>query len=672
MEPHEAGGGTHDHFSHHAGMVEDFKKRFFVCLALSVPVLLLTPHFRSWVGLESLGFRGGHYLVFAISLVIFVYGGKPFLTGLVGELRERNPGMMTLIGFAITVAFVYSAVVVFGVTGSLDDVLFLELATLIDVMLLGHWIEMRSVMGASKALQDLVELLPSVAHKVFGDGVVRDVALEELKPGDRVLVRPGERIPADGLVQEGETNVDESMLTGESLPVSKKEGSKVIGGSVNQEGAITIVIEKTGKETYLSEVVEMVNRAQEAKSRTQDLANRAAFALTVIAISVGVITLVAWLLAKKGLGFSIQRSVAVMVITCPHALGLAIPLVVAVSTAIGARKGLLIRDRSAFERARMIDTVVFDKTGTLTEGRFGVADVIAVDGVASHQDIIYYAASVESLSEHPIARAIVEKARELGTGWGKVEDFQSIPGAGVRARLNGEEIWIVSPTWLAERGVDVARNPEVKTVMGGGKTLACVLKDEKPFGVVALSDVVRPESKEATRLLKERGLRCIMLTGDNEDVARAVSREVGISEYYAGLLPLEKAEKVKELKSRGFNVAMVGDGVNDAPSLVEADVGIAIGAGTEIAVESADIVLVRNDPRDIVSVIDLAGVTYRKMIQNLVWATGYNVVAIPLAAGALYSLNVVISPAVGAILMSVSTVIVAINARLLRLKERPA
>jgi P-type Cu2+ transporter len=664
---HGAGHGGHGGGgSHHAHMARDFRNRFWACLALTVPVLLLSPLLRETLGLENvLSFTGDEYVLFAFSAVIFAYGGWPFLKGMERELRDRQPGMMTLIALAITVAFAYSSVVVFGVSGKL---VFWELATLVDIMLLGHWLEMRSVIGASRALEDLVKLLPDEAHLVTGGGDIRDVPLSELEAGDVVQIRPGEKVPVDGKVVEGETGVNEAMLTGETREVFKGNGDEVIGGSVNGDGSIRVEIEKTGADTYLSQVIELVEKSRESRSRTQDLADRAATLLTIIAISAGAITLAVWLIAGKAFEFSLERTVTVMVITCPHALGLAIPLVVAVSTTLAAREGLLIRDRSAFERSRNLKAVVFDKTGTLTEGRFGVSEVVPLAEGIDEEAVLSLAAAVEADSEHAIARGIVGEAEERGMSLRKAEDFKSIPGRGARATVDGQEVLVVGPGYLDAEGIEL---PEEN---GGGlesrgETVVYVLGDGEPVGAISLEDVIRDQSREAVSRLKERGLECMMVTGDNERVASWVAEELGLDDFFAAVPPDEKSEKIRELKDRGLTVAMVGDGVNDAPALAEADLGVAIGAGTDVAIESADIVLARNDPGDVINIVDLSSKTYRKMLQNLGWATGYNVFAIPAAAGALYPLGILLSPAVGAVLMSLSTVIVAVNARFLKLNK---
>ncbi len=659
------GGGGHDHHDHHAHMVADFRRRFWVSLMLSVPVLALSPTLQGLVGLEqALAFPGSAWLQFILASVIYFYGGWPFFKGLAEELGKRTPGMMTLIAVAISVAYLYSAAVVFGLSGK---VFFWELATLIDVMLLGHWIEMRSVMGASSALDALVKLMPATAHRVAADGQTEDVEVTALKKQDRVLVKPGEKIPVDGEIVEGRTSVNESMVTGESKPVEKGVGGAVIGGSVNGESAIVVEVQKTGSETYLAQVIELVKRAQESRSKTQDLANRAAYWLTLIALSAGALTLVVWLAIGHDFSFALERSVTVMVITCPHALGLAVPLVVAVSTALAAGHGLLIRDRTAFERARTVDAVLFDKTGTLTEGRFAVSDVIALADLGA-DEFLALAAAIESQSEHPIAQGIVDAAEEQGLTVDVPKDFRAIPGRGARAVVGGRVVEVVSPGYLEERNLEV-NNEQVETVASQGKTVVFVLVDDVVQGAIALGDVIREVSREALSRLKAMGVKTMMLTGDAKEVAAWVAQELELDDFFAEVLPDEKAAKVQEVQRRGSVTAMVGDGVNDAPALVQADIGIAIGAGTDVAIESADVVLVRSDPRDVVAIIELARATYRKMVQNLWWATGYNVVAIPLAAGVFYHVGVVMPPAVGAAIMALSTVIVAINARLLRLSR---
>jgi Cu2+-exporting ATPase len=595
---------------------------------------------------------------------VYFYGGYPFLKGIVNELRVRLPGMMTLIAVAITTAYLYSMAITFGLSGG---VLFWELSTLIDIMLLGHWIEMRSVLGASQALEELAKLMPSDAHKLLSDGSVRDVPLDSLVVGDYVLVKPGEEVPADGEVVDGETSVNESMLTGESKPVTKKAGATVIGGAINGEGAITVEVKKTGKDSFLSQVIDLVKQAQESKSRTQDLADRAALALVIIALVGGGLTFFVWqLLINASVDFSLERAVTVMVIACPHALGLAIPLVVAISTALGAQNGLLVRNRAAFEQARDIQAMIFDKTGTLTEGRFGVTDVVTFTGEVDEHALLSYAAALEGSSEHPIAQGIV--ASQAASAALHVESFRALPGKGVEGTVNGHVMRVVSPGYLKEQRRTVT-DERIERLTAQGKTVVFVVIDKVEAGAIALADIIRPESKQAIATLKEMGIRSLMLTGDNRQVAQWVAEEVGLDDYFAEVLPQDKVMKVKEVQSRGLVVAMVGDGINDAPAIAQADVGIAIGAGTDVAVEAGDIILVRSTPLDAVTIVRLARSTYRKMVQNLGWATGYNALAIPLAAGILYPFGIILTPAAGAVLMSASTVIVAFNSRFLKLEK---
>jgi Cu2+-exporting ATPase len=656
--PHHAG---HDAQSHHAHMVADFRRRFWVSLALTVPILAISEHFWALVGLSApVSFPGARYALFACAVAVYFYGGWPFLKGAGEEIGGRKPGMMLLIAVAISAAFLYSAAVTFGLAGT---GFYWELATLIDVMLLGHWIEMRSVMGASGALEALVRLLPSEAHRLEADGSTEDVTIDGLVAGDKVLVKPGERVPTDGVIVSGATSLDESMLTGESKPVEKKEGAEVIGGAVNGEGAITIEIRKTGGETYLAQMMDMVRRAQESHSRSQDLANRAAVWLTAIALGVGVVTFVAWLAIAGDLQFAITRAVTVMVIACPHALGLAVPLVVAVSTSLSARHGLLIRDRAAFERARNLQAVVFDKTGTLTEGRFGVSDVMLL-GELSEEECLRLAAALESQSEHPIARGMTRAAEERKLKLPPASEFRNLTGRGAQARVGGREVLVVSPGYVREKGL-APEDAALAKLAEQGKSVVYLVVEGKVAAVIALADVVRPESRAAIVELKRMGIQCMMLTGDSRAVAKTVAADLGLDDYFAEVLPEEKAAKIKAVQGRGLTVAMVGDGVNDAPALTQSDLGIAIGAGTDVAIESADIVLVRSNPRDVAAILGLARKTYAKMVQNLIWATGYNAFAIPLAAGVAAAWGIVLTPAFGAVLMSASTVIVAINARTL-------
>ena len=653
---------SHQGHAAHGDMLQDFKRRLIVSIVLTVPVLILSNHIQQLFGF-SLRFPGSEILLFLLASVVYFYGGHPFFVGFRDELKRRLPGMMTLVAVAITVAYLYSSAVVFGLSG-MD--FFWELVTLIDIMLLGHLIEMRSTMGASRALEELARILPSQAHLVK-DGEIQEVDVSDLKPEDRVLVKPGEKIPVDGQVLEGATDVNQSMLTGESRPVIKKVGEEVMGGSINGSGSITVAVKKTGKDTYLSQVIELVKRAQESRSRTQNLANRAAFVLTVVALAVGSLTFAAWLIYGKEFAFAIERAVTVMVTACPHALGLAIPLVVAVSTSLAAKSGLLVRDRQAFESARDIKAVVFDKTGTLTEGRFGLTDILPLEE-KDRDRILAQASSLEGRAEHPIARALMEIAEDRGLPIYDVEHFHLIPGEGIQGRIEGRHLKIVSPNYLRQHGI--ARDAKLEDLMHQGKTVVVLLEDDRPLGALALADIVRKESREAVNALKSMGIRCMMLTGDNRYVAEAVSKELGLDEFFADVLPGEKAETIRKIQKE-FSVVMVGDGVNDAPALAQADVGIAIGAGTQVAIQTADIVLVRNNPGDVVNIIKLSRKTYSKMLQNLFWATGYNVIAIPLAAGVLYSWGILLSPAAGALLMSLSTVIVAANAKTLKYQSAP-
>lgn len=655
----------HEHQGHstHAHHIGEFKYRFWISILFTIPVLLLSPMIQKMFSLETyLSFPGSNYALFGFSSIVFFYGGWPFLKGIVQELQEKKPGMMTLIAVAISSAYIYSTLVVFGVTGEL---FFWELATLIDIMLLGHWIEMKSILGAGQALDELVKLMPSVAHQLMANGKIQDVSLNQLNIDDKVIVKPGEKIPADGIVTDGITSVNESMLTGESKPVLKERNSEVIGGSVNGEGSITVQIKKTGKDSFLSQVIELIKQAQESKSKTQDLANRAAQWLTIIALGSGAITLFLWLiLSHQTFSFAMERMVTVMVISCPHALGLAVPLVVAISTAIAAHNGLLIRNRTAFEEARKINAIVFDKTGTLTEGQFGVTDILLFDNTFKEDELIKYAASIEIHSEHPIAKGIVNYRKDY---W-NVENFKAIPGKGAEGLVNGKSIKIVSPGYLNEHKIE-REEPRIQALTSQGKTVIYVMIDNRIKGAIALVDIIRPEAKATIAKLKQMKIQCMMLTGDNKHVAKWVADSIGLNEYFAEVLPQDKVAKIKEVQSRGLTVAMIGDGVNDAPALAQADVGIAIGAGTDVAIETADIILVKSNPQDVVTIIALARATTNKMIQNLLWATGYNVVAIPLAAGILFKYGILLSPALGAVLMSLSTVIVAINAKLLHVRK---
>lgn len=644
---------------HHKKMVEDFKKRFYISLVVTLPILLFSPMIQSFFNF-NITFTGVNYVLFILSTFIFFYGGWPFLTGLVNELKDKTPGMMTLIALAISVAYIYSAAVVFGLEGKF---FFWELATLIVIMLLGHWIEMKSVMGASRALKELAKLMPDTAHLIKDDEVV-DVDIKEIKKGDKILIRPGEKLPADGEITDGTSYIDESMLTGESEPVKRTTGDEVIGGSINGDSSLEVEIKKSGEDSYLNQVIDMVSEAQKDKSKTQGLADKAALYLTIIAITVGIITLFSWLAIGRDLAFSIERMATVMVITCPHALGLAIPLVVAVSTTISAQNGLLIRNRTAFENARKITKIVFDKTGTLTEGVFGVNEINIFDQNFSENELLQIAASLEKNSEHPIARGIEKKAKDNDLELLEIKEFEAIKGKGVTGTIDGTNYMIVSPGYLKENDIEI---PNEYIENDNPYTVTFVLKDNEIIGSIALSDQIRESSKEAVDRLKEMGIEVWMLTGDNEKTAKYVSDKLGLDGYISGVLPHEKQEKIKEFKGKKEFIAMTGDGINDAPALANADIGIAIGSGTDVAAETADIILVDSDPKDVLNLINFGKKTYQKMVQNLFWATGYNVIAIPLAAGVLAGYGFMISPAVGAVLMSLSTVIVAINAKLLKL-----
>lgn len=646
----------HDHTEHHKHMVKDFKKKFIVSIIVTIPILLLSPLIQNFLGI-SYSFEGDKYVLWILSSFIFFYGGWPFIKGIFEELKKKQPGMMTLIALAIFVAYAYSSAVVFGLKGKF---FFWELATLIDVMLLGHWIEMKSVLGASKALEKLAQLLPDTAHLVNG----KDVKISELKKGDIILVKAGEKIPADGILVKGNSYIDESMLTGESKPVQKKKNDKVIGGSINGDGILEVKVEGTGEESYLNKVINLVKDAQALKSKTQRLADVAAKWLTIVAVTTGVGTFAYWIIYGPDTAFAIERMATVMVIACPHALGLAIPLVSAVSTSLSAKNGLLIRNRTAFENSRKISTIVFDKTGTLTEGKFGVTAILIFDKVYNEKKIIELASSLEKNSEHPIAKGIIDKAKQMGAEDVKAIDFKVMKGEGVEGSVSGKAVKLVSQKYITKNNVKV---PNSKIDDSG--TLVYILVDNKAVGVITLADRIRPESYEAIKQLQDSGVKCWMLTGDNKVIAKTVSNKLKLDGFFAEVLPHEKLEKIKELQSKGEFVAMTGDGINDAPALAQANIGIAIGSGTDVAAETADIILVNSNPKDVVSLILFGQATYKKMIQNLFWATGYNAFAIPLAAGVLIGYGILISPAIGAALMSLSTVIVAINARLLNVKK---
>ncbi|WP_371922506.1 copper-translocating P-type ATPase [Sporosarcina sp. Marseille-Q4943] len=653
---------NHGHHDHHAHMVKDFKRRFYISLIVTIPILILSPMIQMFLNVDW-RFTGDMYILFALSTFVFFYGGWPFLVGAKDEIKSRNPGMMTLITLAITVAYVYSTAAVFGFA---DNDFFWELATLVDIMLLGHWIEMRSVMGASKALEELAKLMPSEAHLIDADGNIKEVDVTELKKGDHVLVKPGEKVPVDGMILEGKSTIDESMLTGESVPVEKEAGLEAIGGSINGEGSLVISVMKTGSETYLSQVITLVREAQASKSRAQDLANRAAKWLFYGALAAGLITFIIWISLGYPVSFAMERMVTVLIIACPHALGLAAPLVVAVSTSIAAKNGLLIRNRAAFEGARNIEAVVFDKTGTLTKGEFGVTNIYT-SGDFKEEDVISYAAAVEAQSQHPLAKGVTRKAEEMGISLQRVENFQSLTGKGLEGTVNGRHVLVVSPGYVKEQNLqfDVVQFDEWSAE---GKTVVFTLIDGVFAGMIALADIVRETAIDAINQLKEMDIKSIMLTGDNVKVAHYIGEQLKMEEIFAEVLPHEKSEKIEHIQQvERLRTAMTGDGVNDAPALAKADLGIAVGAGTDVAIETADVVLVKSNPLDVVNIIRLSRATYRKMTQNLWWAAGYNIAAIPLAAGVLYPIGIVLSPAVGAILMSLSTIIVAINARLLKL-----
>lgn len=662
---HDKGKANHSNHNHdghggHGDMVADFKKRFYISMILTIPILALSPMIQNFLGVDW-RFDNDLYILFVLSTIVFFYGGWPFLTGGIQELKKKNPGMMTLIALAITIAYGYSTMVVFGWDG---NQLFWELATLVVIMLLGHWIEMRSIMGASNALEELIQLMPNEAHKLDENNNAHDVPLAEIQNNDRLLVKPGEKVPVDGLIIEGKSTIDESLLTGESHPVEKEEGDQVIGGSVNNEGSLIVEVEKTGEASYLSQVVKLVKEAQESKSRTQDLTNRAAKWLFYLAIVAGLVTFSTWILLGYTVDVAVERMVTVMVITCPHALGLAAPLVVAVSTSISAKKGLLIRNRAGFEDARHLNAVVFDKTGTLTKGEFGVTDIMP-SSYYTEEDVLQLAAAIEQNSEHPIATGIVNSAMGQGLEQKRVTDFESITGKGIQGRVGDLKINVVSPRYVNENNLNFDEQ-QFNELSEEGKTVVFILVDDELAGMIALADIVRETAKEAVSALKAQGINSIMLTGDNQKVADWVAKQLGIDEVYAEVLPDDKATQIKKIKDKGWKVAMTGDGVNDAPALATADLGIAIGAGTDVAMETADVVLVKSNPNDVVALIDLSKKTYRKMVQNLWWATGYNIFSIPLAAGVLAPWGIVISPAIGAVFMSLSTIIVAINAKLLR------
>jgi Cu2+-exporting ATPase len=661
-------GHTHDRHAGHS--VAMFRDRFWLALLLTLPTLVWGHMLQGALGYVAPRFSGSEWITAVFGALVFGYGGWPFLQGALGELKDRLPGMMTLIALAISVAFGFSAAVTLGFPGM---PLWEELATLVTIMLLGHWIEMRSITQAQGALAELAKLLPDTAERVSvrgGSEVVEQVPISALKAGDLLLVRPGARIPTDGTIKEGQGSVDESMLTGESRAVAKVVGDKVIGGTVNETGALRVVVTGVGAETMLAGIMRLVEQAQASKSRAQALADRAAFWLTIIALTAGALTLVIWLAVGATAAFAIERTVTVLVIACPHALGLAVPLVIAISTTLGARSGLLVRDRRGLEEARSLNVVVFDKTGTLTLGQHRVVALLVSEGLSEHE-ALGLAAAVEQDAEHPVARAVVASAKEKGVAVVRPEGFEAMPGFGVRARIGGRSVALGGPNLIVKEGRALPDRLQQFAAERGarGEGVVYLLVDGQPRAAFAVADGIRPESKEAVARLHALGVEVAMLTGDTQLVADVVAKELGIDTVYAQVLPGDKAAKIEELQRAGKRVAMVGDGVNDAPALVVADVGIAIGAGTDVAVEAGDVVLVRSDPRDIPRIITLSRASYRKMVQNLWWATGYNVVAIPLAAGVMAKAGILLSPAVGAVLMSLSTVIVALNAQLLR-RER--
>jgi Cu2+-exporting ATPase len=659
------GHGNHgDHGGMHAGHEKLFRRRFFISTLLSIPVLLYSETLQEWLGFSVPTFPGSEWINPIFAVIVFAYGGLPFLRMAVPELKDRSPGMMTLISMAISVAFVYSlASVVFPTTTAF----FWELVTLIDIMLLGHWIEMRSVRRASSALDELAKLLPDTAERITEAGETEEVPVNELEEGDLVLVRPGANVPADGVIEEGDSDVDESMITGESRPVAKDPGDEVIGGTINGDGSLRVQISATGEETTLAGIMRLVEEAQQSKSQTQVLADRAAGWLFYVAVAAAAVTAVGWTLAVSFDSVVVERVVTVLVIACPHALGLAIPLVVAINTSLAARNGMLIRDRIAMEQARDLDTIIFDKTGTLTKGEQGVVDVATVDGI-SEDEALSMAAAVEGDSEHMIAQAIRDRAAARDITPPTARDFEALKGRGVRATVDGETIYVGGPNLLSSIESDVPSTLRTFAEQAGAnaQTVVYLVRDEELIGAFALADVIRDESYQVVEALHELGIEVAMLTGDSEDVATAVGSDLGIDTVFAEVLPEDKDTKVTEIQDQGKLVAMVGDGVNDAPALTRADIGIAIGSGTDVAVQSADIILVQNNPMDVVRLVKLSKASYRKMRENLVWAAGYNVFAIPLAAGVLAPIGILLSPAIGALLMSASTVIVAINAQFLR------
>ncbi len=661
---HASGEGHDKHAGHSVAM---FRTRFLVSLVLTIPALIWEPMLQDWFGYTAPQFPGSQYIPALFGTLVFLYGGLVFLQGAVRELRSKTPGMMTLIALAISVAFLYSVAVLSGFPG---HALWWELATLVVIMLLGHWIEMRSISRAQGALAELAKLLPDKATRLLDDERTEEVSLDALREGDILLVRPGAAIPTDGRVSRGKSSVNEAMVTGESRPVAKTQGDRVIGGTVNGEGSLRIEVTETGEKTALAGIMRLVAQAQDSRSSAQALADRAAFYLTLVAIGAGLATFLAWFLLGATIDFTVTRVVTVLVIACPHALGLAIPLVVAISTTLGARNGLLIRDRRGLEEARNLDIVVFDKTGTLTLGEHRVVETRVAEG-GDEDGLLRLAAAIERDSEHPIARALMRTASERGLEVPQAEDFEAIPGLGVRAQAEGRTLMVGGPSLLERQGITPPTDLADAAARFGeeGRAAIYLIEGDGALAVFAVADAVRPESREAIERLHRAGIAVAMLTGDSHAVANSVARDLGIDTVFAQVLPEDKASRIKELQKDGSRVAMVGDGVNDAPALLTADIGIAIGAGTDVAVEAGDVILVRSDPRDVARIVALSRASYRKMIQNLWWAAGYNVAAIPLAAGVLAWAGIILAPAVGAILMSASTVIVAVNAQLLRRAE---
>ena len=656
VTPPQGKHGIEGHDKHAGHSVNVFWNRFLVSSIVSIPILVLSHMIQTWLGFE-LVFPGDRYVLFTLSTFVFFYGGFPFLKGLYDEVTDNAIGMMTLIGVAITVSWAYSVAVTFGLTG-MD--FYWEMATLIDIMLIGHYFEMKSVTGASRALEMLVKMMPSAAH-LIRNGTAVDIEVGQLKKDDIVMVKPGEKVPVDGIVIEGTSHLDESMLTGESKPVKKEKNDNVIGGSVNSNGSLTIQVLSAGKDSYLHKVVTLVEEAQKVKSKTQHFADRAARVLTFVALGGGFLTLSVWLYLGYPFVFALERMVTVMVISCPHALGLAVPLVVAISTSIAAQKGLLIRNRTAFENARLITTIIFDKTGTLTKGTHELVEVGIIDNKYEQNELLRLASGIEQHSEHYIATGLMRKVKEIGITIPVSESFTYLPGKGLEGTVEGKDIKAVGPNYLNEQHINIQG-----AIDDTARTVVYILVDKQPAGFFAFSDQIRDESFEAIRILKEQGIKNLLLTGDNERVAKKVSDELRMDGYIANVLPHQKLDKVAELQKQGEFVAMTGDGVNDAPALAKADVGIAVGSGTDVAAETADIILVNSNPSDIAHLILFGRATYRKMIQNLWWAAGYNIVAIPLAAGVLYNWDIMLSPAIGAILMSLSTIVVAINAKMLK------